>query len=72
MADSTAPSVYAPPPLSTVPAPSKYTGRKKKKGTANLDELNDFMNEELAKSKESDISQSNSNTPPPPPPPKTT
>lgn len=72
MADSSAPSVYAPPPLSTVPAPSKYTGRKKKKGTANLDELNDFMNEELAKSKESDISQSNSNTPPPPPPPKTT
>lgn len=72
------PQHVVPPPPQTaeggstfVPPPPPPGGRKKRttKVTANLDELNDYMNEELAKSKESEVQTATGDGSAPPPPP---
>lgn len=55
-------------------APPKFHRKKKQHASNGISSLTDFMNEELTKSKNSDVKYAsggdNSNTPPPPPPPK--
>ena len=66
---SAAPRVGVPPSI----APPKIHRKKKHFAASGLGNLTDFMNEELTKSKNSDVKYPNSDTanvPPPPPPPK--
>lgn len=63
---------FVPQSAPIAPPPPKAARRKKHHGPAASNELSDFMNEELNKSKEQDVKYNQTaeaaNTPPPPPP----
>lgn len=67
-------SSHPPPPMASLTSPPPHRSIKKKYAPVNVSGLNDYMNEELEKSKQLDTSQKphqSTDSLPPPPPPKT-